>query len=85
MRYLGLALILLSTAAWAQRAYPARDDCELIVRELQMRPPSYGDPSRANYDWGSYLGFCEKPPWNRIIGADDVNEVAKVLHPGMFR
>jgi hypothetical protein len=61
-----------SCAVWAQQGYPARTDCDTIVRELQMRPPSFGDPSRANYDWGNYVGFCEHPPWNTIIGADDV-------------
>jgi len=76
---------LLSIPAGAQQGYPARTDCDTIVRELQMRPPSFGDPSRVNWDWGNYVGFCEKPPWNRIIGADDVQAVAKVLHPGLFK
>jgi hypothetical protein len=80
-----LALALASSAAGAQQGYPARTDCDTIVRELQMRPPSFGDPSRANYDWGNYVGFCEHPPWNTIIGADDVQVVAKVLHPGLYK
>jgi hypothetical protein len=83
----GLLLVpfMLSSPAWAQQGYPARNDCDAIVRELQMRPPSFGDPSRTNYDWGNYVGFCEHPPWNRMLGADDVLEVSKVLHPGVYK
>jgi len=81
-----LVLAADSAPAWAQQGWPARDDCDTIVRELQMRPPSYGDASRANYDWGSYVGFCEnKAPWNKMLGADDVLEVSKVLHPGLYK
>jgi hypothetical protein len=80
-----LVLDLLSSPACAQ-AWPAQTDCDAIVRELRMRPPSYGDASRANYDWGNYIGFCEKKaPWNKMMGADDVLEVSKVLHPGLYK
>jgi hypothetical protein len=80
------ALGLLSpAAAWAQQGWPARNDCEAIVRDLELRPPSYGDPSRVNYVWESYLANCEHPPWTKMIGADNINEVAKVLHPKMYK
>jgi hypothetical protein len=80
-----LALALAASPAWAQQGYPARTDCDTAVRELQMRPPSFGDPSRANYDWENYVGFCEHPPWNTIIGADDIQAVAKLLHPNLYK
>ena len=81
-----LGLALFSSAVWAQQVYPLRDDCDAIVRELRMRPPSYGDASRVNYDWGNYVGFCEnKAPWNKMMGADDVLEISKVLHPGLYK
>lgn len=79
------AVALLSFPAWAQQGWPARNDCESIVRDLELRPPSYGDPSRVNYVWESYLANCEHLPWTKMIGADDINEVAKVLHPKMYK
>jgi len=63
----------------------APDDCAALVRKLELRPPAYGNPSRVNYVWESYLAHCEQPPWNKIVGADDVNEVAKVLHPNLYK
>jgi hypothetical protein len=80
-----LVLVLLSYPAWAQQGYPARTDCDAIVRELQMRLPGFSDPSRVNYDWGNYVGFCNFAPWNVMISADDVNEMAKVLHPNLYK
>jgi hypothetical protein len=29
--------------------------------------------------------FCEKDPWRKMIGADTVQEVAKVLHPNLYK
>lgn len=86
MRRLLIGLLaIVPAAAWAQQGYPARTDCEAIVRVLELRPVAGGDPSLANYAWDSYVAFCEKDPWRKMIGADTVQEVAKVLHPGVFK
>jgi hypothetical protein len=82
--HLVLITIVFSTAAWAQ-AYPDRQDCEGNVRILEMRPVAGGNPSLANYAWDNYVAFCEKPPWNKMIGADTIQEVAKVIHPNLFK
>lgn len=63
----------------AQR--PARQDCEANVRILEMLPVAGGDPSLANYAWDNYVAFCEHPPWNKVVGADIVQEVAKPCIP----
>jgi hypothetical protein len=55
------------------------------VSILEQRPVAGGDPSLANYAWDNYVSFCEKLPWSKMIGADTVQEVAKVLHPGLFK
>jgi hypothetical protein len=60
-------MALLSSPACAQQGWPARNDCEAIVRDLELRPPSYGDPSRVNYVWESYLANCEHLPWTKMI------------------
>ena len=82
---IGLVGVLIAAPTWAQQGYPARTDCEGIVRVLEVRPVAGGDPSLANYAWDSYVAFCEKLPWSKMIGADTVQEVAKVLHPNLFK
>jgi len=80
-----LFLSLMSVPALAQQGYPARTDCDAIVRILEQRPVANGDPSLANYAWDNYVAFCEKDPWRKMIGADTVQEVSKVLHPNLFK
>jgi hypothetical protein len=79
------AALFVAYPAWAGQGYPARTDCDAIVRILELRPVAHGDPSLANYAWDSYVAFCEKPPWSKMIGADTVQEVAKVLHPNLYK
>jgi len=84
MRF-AVVLLLVSTSPALAQNYPARDDCDANVRLLEQRPVAGGNASLANYAWNNYVAFCEKPPWNRMIGADTVQEVSKVLHPGLFK
>jgi hypothetical protein len=85
MRAIALLALLVSAPAFAQQGYPARTDCESIVRVLELRPVANGDPSLANYAWDSYVAYCEHLPWSKMIGADTVQEVAKVLHPKLYK
>lgn len=66
-----IAGLLLSTPVGAQN-YPDRKDCDAITKELAMRPPAFGDRSRASYDLQSYQAFCNMPPWAGMIGPNDL-------------
>lgn len=71
--------LLIAFPAWAQEPYPARNDCDKITRELAMRPPANGDKGRANYDYQSYIGFCQTRPWSEMIGANDLEALKPLL------
>ena len=66
-----VAGLLAVTGAQAQN-YPDRKDCDTITKELAMRPPAFGDKSRASYDLQSYQAFCNMPPWAGMITANDL-------------
>jgi len=73
--------LLIALPAWAQEP-----DCNMVTKELAMRPPAYGDAGRANYDWQSYVGFCEHvKPWEGMVGPEDIQALSKLLHPEVFK
>jgi hypothetical protein len=52
--------------------------CPDIVQELKMRPPAYGDQSRAQELWDRYLEKCERQ-MDFPLSTEDENEVSQVL------
>ncbi len=45
-----------------------------------MRPPAYGDQSRAQELWDRYLAKCERQ-MDFPLSTEDENEVSQVLRP----
>jgi hypothetical protein len=57
---------------------PLPTTCAGVMGELKMRPPAYGERTRAEYAWNLYLRNCEQE-WKGLLSAEDVIEILRLI------